>query len=175
MTAPHAINTAAGTRRVRSITPPDEEILRQGFRRATPRPSRSLERGRHRRIFDESEHAHRCPHGQFHRESMGMKRTWVVAIALVCLMMIPVAASAADRTVVGSITKADGMNVTVKGLDGKDEMVMLNTKTRVMRGKEKLDAKALKVGDRVVAYGREDKSMIEAKPIISPVVSPAAK
>ena len=104
-----------------------------------------------------------------------MKRTWVVAIALVCLVMIPVAASAADRAVVGSITKVDGMNVTVKGLDGKDEMVMLNAKTRVTRGKEKLDAKALKVGDRVVAYGREDKSMIEAKTISITVVSPAAK
>jgi len=44
-----------------------------------------------------------------------------------------------------------------------------------MRGKEKLDAKALKVGDRVVAYGREDKSMIEAKTISITVVSPAAK
>ena len=46
-----------------------------------------------------------------------MNRTWVVAIALACLVMIPVAASAADRTVVGNITKIDGMNVMVKGQD----------------------------------------------------------
>jgi len=104
---------------------------------------------------------------------MEMSRTWVVAIALVGLVMIPVAASAADRTVVGSITNVDGTNVTVKSLDGKDEMVMLNAKTRVTRGKEKVDGKALKVGDRIVAYGREDKSMIEAKTVSITVVPPA--
>ena len=104
---------------------------------------------------------------------MEMNRTWVVAIALVGVVMIPVAASAADRTVVGSITNVDGTNVTVKSLDGKDEMVMLNAKTRVTRGKEKVDGKALKVGDRIVAYGREDKSMIEAKTVSITVVPPA--
>jgi len=104
-----------------------------------------------------------------------MKRTWIVAIALVCLVMIPVAASAADRTLVGSITKVDGMNVTVKSVDGKDEMVMLNAKTRIARGKEKVDAKELKVGDRIVAYGREDKSMIEAKTISITAITPAAR
>ena len=102
-----------------------------------------------------------------------MNRTWVVAIALVGLVMIPVAASAADRTVVGNITNVDGTNVTVKSLDGKDQMVMLNAKTRVTRGKEKVDGKALKVGDRIVAYGREDKSMIEAKTVSITVVPPA--
>jgi hypothetical protein len=88
--------------------------------------------------------------------------------------MIPVAASAAaDKTVVGSITKIDGMNVTVKSMDGKEEMVMLNAKTRVNKGKEKVDAKTLSVGDRVVAYGPEDKSMITAKSIsITIVASP---
>jgi hypothetical protein len=102
-----------------------------------------------------------------------MKRTWVVAIALACLVMIPVAASAADRAVVGSITNIDGMNVTVKGQDGKEEMVMLNPKTKVSRGKEKVDAKELKVGDRVVAYGRDEKSMIDAKTISISTVLPA--
>jgi len=94
-----------------------------------------------------------------------MKSTWVVAIALVCLVMMPVAASAADRTVVGNVTKIDGMNMTVKGQDGKDASVLLNAKTRVTRGKEKLDVKALKVGDHVVAYGPEDKSTIDAKTV----------
>src|SRR4051812_11180722 len=109
------------------------------------------------------------PRDQF-TGSQGMKRTWVVAIALVCLVMIPVAASAADRTVVGSITKIDGMNVTVKSVDGKDEMVMLNAKTKVSRGKERVEANALKVGDRVVAYGAEDKSMVNAKTVSITVV-----
>jgi hypothetical protein len=79
--------------------------------------------------------------------------------------MIPVAASAADKTVVGSITNIAGMNVTVKGQDGKDEVFMLNAKTKVSRGKDKVDAKELKIGDRVVAYGKEGSSMIDAKTI----------
>jgi len=88
--------------------------------------------------------------------------------------MIPVAASAADRAVVGSITNIDGMNVVVKGQDGKDQAVVLNAKTRVNKGKDKVDAKTLKVGDHVVAYGSEDKSAINAK-TVSITVAPPAK
>ena len=104
-----------------------------------------------------------------------MSRTWVAAIALASFFMIPVVASAADKTVVGSITKIDGMNVTVKTTDGKDEMVMLNAKTRVNKGKDRVDAKALAVGERVVAYGSEDKSMIAAKTISITVATPTTK
>lgn len=104
-----------------------------------------------------------------------MRKPWVVAIVLACLVMIPVAASAADRSVVGNITKIDGMNVTVKSVDGKDEMVMLNPKTRVSKGTAKVDAKELKVGDRVVAYGREEKSMIAAKTVIINTVPATTK
>jgi len=105
-----------------------------------------------------------------------MNRTWVVAIALAGLVMIPVAAkAAADKTVVGSITKIDGMNVTVKSTDGKDEMVMLNAKTKVIKGKDRVDAKALAVGERVVAYGPENKSMIDAKTISITVGTPTTK
>ena len=103
-----------------------------------------------------------------------MKRTWVVAIALACLVMIPVAASAADRAVVGNITNIDGMKVMVKGQDGKEETVVLNAKTRVNKGKDKVNAKELKVGDHVVAYGPEDKSTINAK-TVSVTVAPPAK
>lgn len=104
-----------------------------------------------------------------------MRKPWVVAIVLACLVMIPVAASAADRSVVGNITKIDGMNVTVKSVDGKEEMVMLNPKTRVNKGTAKVDAKELKVGDRVVAYGREEKSMIAAKTVIINTVPATTK
>lgn len=104
-----------------------------------------------------------------------MRKPWVVAIVLACLAMIPVAASAADRSVVGNITKIDGMNVTVKSVDGKEEMVMLNPKTRVNKGTAKVDAKELKVGDRVVAYGRDEKSMIAAKTVIINTVPTTTK
>jgi hypothetical protein len=104
-----------------------------------------------------------------------MNRTWVVAIALAGLVMIPVAARAADRTVVGNITKIDGMNVSVKTTDGKDETVMLTAKTKVSKGKDKVDAKSLAVGDRIVAYGAEDKSMVDAKTISITVTGATTK
>src|SRR6185295_13579567 len=123
--------------------------------------------------IDTSEHARRCPRGAISQGVKGMQRTWVVAIALACLVMIPVAASAADRTVVGDITKIDGMNVTVKAQGGKEEMVMLSAKTRVNKGNKKADAKALSVGDHVVAYGSDEKSMVNAKAITIVGLPPA--
>ena len=41
-------------------------------------------------------------------------------------------------------------------------MVMLNAKTRITRGKAKLTAADVKVGDRVVAEGPEEKEMVTA-------------
>jgi hypothetical protein len=44
-------------------------------------------------------------------------------------------------------------------------MVMLDVKTAITRGKTKLDAAAVKVGDRVFAEGIEEKEMIMAKTV----------
>jgi hypothetical protein len=41
-------------------------------------------------------------------------------------------------------------------------MVMLDAKTTITQGKTKVEASAVKVGDRVVAEGREEKEMIMA-------------
>src|SRR5581483_9430186 len=105
------------------------------------------------------------PRRAIHRRVGSMNRTWVVAVALSGLMMIPVAARAAERTLVGNITKIEGSNVTVKSMDGKEETVVLNAKTKVSKGTKKVDAKTLSVGDRIVAWGPEDKSEITAKTI----------
>lgn len=51
----------------------------------------------------------------------------------------------------------------VKTADGKTVMVMLDAKTAVTRGKTKLDATAVKVGERVVAEGIEEKEMIKSR------------
>jgi len=48
---------------------------------------------------------------------------------------------------------------------GKNVMVMLDAKTAITRGKTKLDATAVKVGERVVAEGPEEKEMIMAKTV----------
>jgi hypothetical protein len=53
-------------------------------------------------------------------------------------------------------------------------MVMLDAKTKVTKGTTKLAATALKVGDRVVASGPEDKSMIMAETVkVAAAAAPA--
>ena len=49
--------------------------------------------------------------------------------------------------------------------DGKTVMVMLDAKTAITRGKTKLDADAVKVGEQVVTEGIEEKEMIMAKTV----------
>jgi hypothetical protein len=62
----------------------------------------------------------------------------------------------------GTISSVQGTNLMVKGADGKEVMVMLDAKTKITQGKAKVEASSLKVGDRVVAEGPEEKGMIMA-------------
>lgn len=67
--------------------------------------------------------------------------------------------------VMGTISSIDGKNLMVKGTDGKTVMVMLDAKTKITQGKNKVAAATLKVGDRVVAEGKEEKEMIMAETV----------
>jgi hypothetical protein len=96
-----------------------------------------------------------------------MKKIAIIAVLFALVTMIPVVSSAHenDKTVMGNITKVDGTNLMVKGADGKEIMVMMDAKTKITQGAKKLDAKALKVGDRVVASGPESQGMISAETV----------
>jgi hypothetical protein len=96
-----------------------------------------------------------------------MKKIAIAAILSAFVTMIPALSLAHDndKTVMGNITKVDGMNLMVKGADGKEIMVMMDAKTKVTEGATKLDAKTLKVGDRVVASGPESQGMISAETV----------
>ena len=96
-----------------------------------------------------------------------MKKTAIAAILFALVMMVPAVSRAHDndKTVMGNITKVDGMNLMVKGADGKEIMVMMDAKTKITQGKTKVDAKSLKIGDRVVASGPEEKGMISAETV----------
>ena len=93
-------------------------------------------------------------------------KKWIIGIAvLAAAVMAPRMARAHDghdHTVMGTIASIDGTNLMVKTADGKQTMVMMDAKTKITQGTTKLDAKALKVGDRVVASGAEEQSMIMA-------------
>jgi hypothetical protein len=96
-----------------------------------------------------------------------MKRFSIAAILFALVLMVPAVSRAHenDKTVMGNITKVDGMNLMVKGADGKEIMVMMDAKTKVTQGTKKVDVKTLKIGDRVVASGPEAQGMISAETV----------
>ena len=96
-----------------------------------------------------------------------MNTNWIVVIALIGALIVPavVRAHENDKTVMGTLSSISGNNLTVKVADGKSVMVMMDAKTTITRGTTKLVATALKVGDRVVASGPEDKNMIMAETV----------
>ena len=94
-----------------------------------------------------------------------MSKKWIVASVLAGALVLPVAARAHEghaHKVMGTVASIEGTNVMVKTTDGKTVMVMLDAKTKITQGKNKVEPAALKVGDRVVAEGKEDKGMITA-------------
>jgi hypothetical protein len=96
-------------------------------------------------------------------------KKWIIAVAVIgAALLAPRFARAHeghDHTVMGTIASIDGTNLMVKTADGKQTMVMMDAKTKITQGTTKLDVKALKVGDRVVASGPEDKGMISAETV----------
>ena len=107
-----------------------------------------------------------------------MNKKWIAAVVLVGTLVVPAAARAHEghaHKVMGTVSSVEGNSVMVKTTDGKTVMVMLDAKTAVTRGKTKLDAAAVKVGQRVVAEGIEEKQMIMAKTIKLANVAATAK
>lgn len=94
-----------------------------------------------------------------------MGKKLMMAAALLAALAVPAVSRAHEghsEKVIGTISSVSGSNLMVKTTAGKTVMVMLDAKTTVTRGKTKVDATALKVGDRVVATGPEEKEMIMA-------------
>lgn len=97
-----------------------------------------------------------------------LTRNAVIAAALVLSILIPATARAHDghvHKVMGTVTSISGTNLMVKTTDGKTMMVMLDAKTAITQGKAKVTLTAVKVGDRLVAEGPEDKGMLMATTI----------
>jgi hypothetical protein len=102
----------------------------------------------------------------------------MMALALAALLLLPVTARAHEghpHKVMGTVASVQGSHVEVKGTDGKVVMVMLDDKTTITRGKTKLDATALKVGERVSIEYMQEKSMNMAKAVKLGETTPAAK
>jgi hypothetical protein len=106
-------------------------------------------------------------------------KKWFIGVAVLAVALLAPRLSRAhdghDHTVMGTVSSIDGTNLMVKTADGKTVMVMMDAKTKVTQGKAKLELSAIKIGDRVVAAGPEDKAMIMAETIKVGAAPVAAK
>ena len=88
----------------------------------------------------------------------------ITVVALSAALLVPAVVRAHEGHVhkaLGTVSAIDGQHVTIKTTDGKSLTVMLDKETTVTRGKSKLDATALKVGERIsVDYMEENKMMM---------------
>ena len=95
-------------------------------------------------------------------------KKWMIALMIAGVALCGSVARAHEghaHKVMGTVAAIDAKNLTVKTTDGKTVMVMLDGKTRITQGKNKVDLSVVKVGDRVVAEGPEKDKMITATTI----------
>jgi len=91
-----------------------------------------------------------------------MTKRWGAVLVLVAALMPAVALAHGGHLhkALGTIARTDGVHVDIKTTDGKTLTLTLDKQTAVTRGKDKLDATALKTGARVsVEYMEEHKTM----------------
>ena len=104
-----------------------------------------------------------------------MKKTWTAVLALLVALAVPavtLAHTGHAHKVMGTVSSVDGQSFVVKTTDGKTVTVKMDAKTKITRGKIKVDAASVKVGERIVAEGAEDKTIITATTVQLP--APAA-
>lgn len=101
------------------------------------------------------------------------RRSFVVALALAAAPLVSVSAHEGhDHKLLGTITEVSAESIVVKATkDGVLSTVALKSTTKITRGKAKLAAADLKVGDRVVVNVGNGKAPLVAKAV---QVGPAA-
>ncbi len=107
-----------------------------------------------------------------------MKRNWIVAAIMVALLALPVVARAHGghmHKALGTIASINAEQVEIKTTEGKTLTVVIDKKTAITRGKEKLDPTALKVGERLSVDYMEQKKVMIAHTIKLGTISTAAK
>ena len=89
-------------------------------------------------------------------------KKWLMVVVACVVLLAPAAVRAHEghtHKALGTVSSINGQHVVVKTTDGKSITVMLDKETTITRGKEKLDAAALKVGERVSVDYMEEKGM----------------
>ena len=95
------------------------------------------------------------------------RRTLFVALALSVVAFAPALAHEGhDHKVLGTVTEITATHVTVKAVkDGAVSVIAFAPTTKVTRGKVKLTAADIKVGDRVVVNIGSAKAPLTAKAV----------
>ena len=103
-----------------------------------------------------------------------MKMKLVAAAVLTLALITPVLAHEGHtHKVLGTVASVQANQIEVKGTDGKVLTIVLGAKTAITRGKDKLDAAALKAGERVSVDYTQDKKMVNTATAIKLGTAPA--
>ena len=89
-------------------------------------------------------------------------KQWMTVLLVCVALLAPAMAWAHEghmHNALGTVSSIDLPHVNIKTTAGKTLMIMLDKDTTFTRGKEKLDASALKVGERISVDYMEDKGM----------------
>lgn len=95
-------------------------------------------------------------------------KNWIVTVVLLAALAYPAAGLAHEghmHKALGTIVSVQGEKVEIKTTDGKALTVLLDDKTVITRGKDKLQPTALKAGDRVSLEYMEAKKIMTAHSI----------
>lgn len=103
-----------------------------------------------------------------------MKMKLVALLSLAVALVTPaVAHEGHTHKVLGTVASVQASQIEVKGTDGKVLVIVVDAKTAITRGKDKLDATALKVGERVSVDYTQAKNTNTAKTIKLGTAPPA--
>lgn len=89
-----------------------------------------------------------------------MRGRFILGLALVAALAIPKPARAHEghvHKVMGTVSLHHDDHLDVKATDGKTSTIVLNEKTKVLRGKTQVTADDIKTGERVVVSAMETK------------------
>jgi|SRR5687767_7988218 len=103
----------------------------------------------------------------------------VAAVVITLAFVTPALAHEGHvHKVLGTVASVQASQIEVKATDGKVLTIVFDAKTAITRGKEKVDAAALKVGERVSVDYTQTKNTNTAKTVklgTAPAPAPAKK
>ena len=105
-----------------------------------------------------------------------MRHIYSAVLILVLALVAPAIAHEGHvHKVLGTVASVQARQIDVKSTDGKVISIVLDAKTAITRGTNKLDATALKVGDRVSVDYTQAKTVNTAKTVKLGTTPPPAK